>query len=350
MAWIFCTVTGFPVWFAYQDGGPTATWTQVQMGAGNRYAFDIGTRGAVAYVMQNNPDNFTLNIVHGTRAELGGQGTAGPCPAQGTFLKTVNGTVTGFQSASDFATVAVGSAFAQLSPTQAQPNFTITGVPDGVRDLVATRSAFNAANVSNPLTLTKIFLKRGINPPNLSSVGTVDFNGPEAFDPATTPVTINGILAGEQVAASNTFITNTLSYGSLGAVSLTTGSTLNIPIVPAAKTAAGDVQAIAVNAATHRRLVGHADPLGHRGLPRPGQRHGDAGRRGRDADHLDAGDRTVRPTARAGDATERLPGLLVGQLHADLHRVAPRRLDHDVGGVSRRRFVRSTCPSPTSPG
>ena len=249
VAWTFCSVTGFPVWFAYQDGGPTAPWSQVQMGAGNRYGFDIGTRGAVAYVMQNNPDNFTLNIVHGTRAELSGQGT-GPCPPLGTFLKTVNGTVTGFQSASDFASVAVGNAFAQLSPTQAQPNFTITGVPDGVRDLVATRSSFNASNVANPLTLTKIYLKRGINPPNLSSVGTVDFNGPEAFDPASTSVTINGIAGGEQVAASNTFITNTLSYGSLGAVSLATGSTLTIPIVPSTKTAAGDVQAIAVNAAT----------------------------------------------------------------------------------------------------
>lgn len=249
VAWVFCTPTGFPVWFAYQDGGPTAAWTQVQMGAGNRYAFDIGTRGAVAYVMQNNPDNFTLNIVHGTRAELGAQGT-GTCPAQGTTLKTVTGTVTGFLSATAFATVGVGSAFAQTSPTQGNPNFTIFGVPDGLRDLVATRSAFNPANVSNPLTLSKIFLKRGINPPNQSSVGTVDFNGPEAFDPATTPLTINGIASGEQVAASNTFITNTQSFGSLGAISLVTGSTLNLNIVPSSKTAAGDVQAIAVNAAT----------------------------------------------------------------------------------------------------
>lgn len=249
VAWTFCSVTGFPVWFAYQDGGPTAAWTQVQMGAGNRYAFDIGTRGAVAYVMQNNPDNFTLNIVHGTRAELGSQGT-GTCPAQGTTLKTVTGTVTGFLSATDFATVGVGSAFSQTSPTQGNPNFTIFGVPDGLRDLVATRSSFNPANVANPLTLSKIFLKRGINPPNQSSVGTVDFNGTDAFDPATTPLTITGIAAGEQVAASNTFITNTQSFGSLGAISLVTGSTLNLNIVPSSKTAAGDVQAIAVNAAT----------------------------------------------------------------------------------------------------
>jgi hypothetical protein len=144
----------------------------------------------------------------------------------------------------------VGSAFSQTSPTQGNPNFTIFGVPDGLRDLVATRSSFNPANVSNPLTLSKIFLKRGINPPNLSSVGTVDFNGSDAFDPATTPLTINGIAAGEQVAASNTFITNTQSFGSLGAISLATGSTLTLNIVPSSKTAAGDVQAISVNAAT----------------------------------------------------------------------------------------------------
>ena len=249
VAWTFCTATGFPVWFAYQDGGASSPWTQVALGAGNRYAFDIGTRGAVAYVMQNNPDNYTLNIAYGSRAELASQGTA-TCPAQGSILKTVTGTVTGFASANDFATVGVGSAFAQVSPTQGNPNFTITGVPDGLRDLVATRSAFNASNVANPLTLTKIYVRRGINPPNFSSVGTVDFNAVEAFDPANTQMTVNGIVAGEQVASSNTFITNTQSFGSLGSTTLTTGSVLDIKIVPTNKTQAGDVQAIAVNAAT----------------------------------------------------------------------------------------------------
>lgn len=249
VAWSFCTATGFPVWFAYQDGGPTAPWTQVALGAGNRYAFDIGTRGAVAYVMQNNPDNYTLNIAYGSRAELASQGTA-TCPAPGSILKTVNGTVTGFTSANDFATVGIGTAFSQVSPTLGNPNFTISGVPDGLRDLVATRSAFNAANVSNPLTLTRIYVRRGINPPNFSSVGTVDFNAVEAFDPGTTQMTVNGIISGEQVSSSNTFITATQSFGSLGSSTLTTGSVLDIKIVPTNKTQAGDVQAIAVNAAT----------------------------------------------------------------------------------------------------
>ena len=249
VVWTFCSATGFPVWFAYQDGDPTSAWTQVALGAGNRYAFNITTRGAVAYVMQNNPDNFTLNIAYGTRDELGSQGSA-TCPAPGTILKTVTGTVTGFLTATDFATVGLGIAFAQVSPTMSQPNFTIFGVPDGLRDLVATRSTFNAANVANPLLLNKIYLRRGLNPPNNSSVGTVDFNGTDAFDPASTPLTINGIAGGEQVAASNTFVTNTQSFGSLGAVNLATGNMLNIFTVPSNKTAAGDVQAIAVNAAT----------------------------------------------------------------------------------------------------
>ncbi|MCC6927594.1 MAG: hypothetical protein IT359_01275 [Gemmatimonadaceae bacterium] len=249
VVWTFCTATGFPVWFAYQDGGSTSPWTQVALSAGNRYAFDIGTRGAVAVVMQNNPDNYTLNVTYGSRAELASQGTA-TCPAPGSILKTVNGTVTGFTSANDFATVGVGSAMSQVSPTQGNPNFTISGVPDGLRDLVATRSAFNAANLSNPLTVTKIYVRRGINPPNFSSVGTVDFNASEAFDPATTQLTVNGIVAGETVAASNTFITNTTSFGSLGSSTLTTGSVLDIKTVPSNKTQPLDVQALTVNAAT----------------------------------------------------------------------------------------------------
>lgn len=249
VAWTFCALTGFPVWFAYQDGDPTSPWTQVPLGAGNRYAFNLTTRGAVAYVFQNNPDNYTLNIAYGSRDELASQGTA-TCPAPGSILKTVTGTVAGFASATDFATVGIGIAFAQVPPTPMQPNFTITGVPDGLRDLVATRSTFNSANVANPLLLNKIYLRRGINPPNFSSVGTVDFNGSDAFDPTSTTLTINGIAGGEQVSASNTFITNTQSFGSLGASTLASGNTLNIFTVPSSKTAAGDVQAFTVNAAT----------------------------------------------------------------------------------------------------
>lgn len=162
----------------------------------------------------------------------------------------MTGTVSGFLTANDFVTVGVGNAISPVSPTQAQPNFTLTGVPDGLRDLVATRSTFNVSTPANPLLLNRIYLRRGINPPNLSSVGTVDFNGPDAFAPATTSVAINGIASGEQVSASNTFITNTQSFGSLGASSALSGNALNLFNVPSNKTAAGDVQALAVNAVT----------------------------------------------------------------------------------------------------
>ncbi|MEP7380528.1 MAG: hypothetical protein ABI910_02515 [Gemmatimonadota bacterium] len=243
----FCTgYTSIPIWFAAQDGGSSAPWTPVATGAGNSYSFNIGSLGAVAFVTQQAVNNYQLTIAYGSAAELGSRGTT-YCPTQ--TLKSLTGTVAGFgANNADFVSVSMGTAFATPQPSFALPNFSLVGVSDAAHDLVGTRSTFNISNPSNPLIVNKVFIKRGLNPPNLSSVGTVDFEGSNAFAPGSTALTINGLTQTEQVSVSNTFITHTQSFGSLGAFPLSSGSTANILIVPPAQTVAGDVQAFAANA------------------------------------------------------------------------------------------------------
>lgn len=248
VSWQFCAQTTIPIWVAAQDGDANAPWTQLTAGPGSSYSFTIGTRGGVAWLTQFGTGQYQLSIVYGTQAELQAQGTS-QCANQFT-TRQVTGTVVGFLGATDVVSVALGSAFAAPAPTQLAPNFSIPNAPTGVRDLIATRAALDLTNTVNPLTTNKVFIRRGLNPPANGSVGTVDFNGADAFDPDVRTITINGAAPGELITSSNTFMTSTQSFGSLGATTLTTGNSLTIRTVPVARTVTGDVQMIATNAIT----------------------------------------------------------------------------------------------------
>jgi uncharacterized protein YdeI (BOF family)/uncharacterized membrane protein len=248
VSWQFCAQTTIPIWVAAQDGDANAPWTQLAAGAGNSYSFNIGTRGGVAWVTQFGTGQYQLSIVYGSQAELNAQGTS-QCANQSTN-RPVSGTVVGFLSSTDQVSVALGSAFASPAPTQLAPNFSIPNAPTGLRDLIGTRATLDVSNALNPLTVNKVFIRRGLNPPFNGSVGTVDFTGADAFDPDVRTITVNGIVTGELVNSSNTFMTSTQSFGSLGATTLSSGNSLTIRTVPAARTAAGDVQMIATNAVT----------------------------------------------------------------------------------------------------
>ncbi|MGQ0648229.1 MAG: beta strand repeat-containing protein [Gemmatimonadaceae bacterium] len=242
----FCgAAANLPIWLAAQSG-TGGTWTQVAAGANNSYTFNITGVGGVAYVTQNATNDYDLSIVYGTQAELAAQG---PSNCVSPTLKTVNGTVAGLSGPTEFASVSMASAFA--SPTSTMPSFTLTGVPDGPRDLIGTRSSFNISNPAAGLVLNKIFLRRGLNPPNGGSVGTVDFNSSaDAFDPESRQVTINGAVSGEQVSAFAQFLSSNGTFASLGGGVPGTATTLSFNAVPSSRTVAGDVTALFASATT----------------------------------------------------------------------------------------------------
>lgn len=246
ISWHFCgAATAIPIWLAVQNGNASAAWTQVAVGANNTYSFSISGSGGVAWVTQGASGAYSLSIVYGSSTELTGYNQ---CPTNTTpNNKTLTGSVTGFTSSTDFIMMNFGGVFSSTL-TSVSPNYSFSNAPDGVHDLIGTRSSFNLQAQS--LVLNKIYLKRGLNPPNASSLGTADFNGADAFDPDTKQLTIAGINAGENVTVSTSFNTSTGSIASLSSINALSGNVASISTLPSAKTVSGDYHTISVIAAT----------------------------------------------------------------------------------------------------
>ncbi|MBL8958966.1 MAG: hypothetical protein JNJ98_03865, partial [Gemmatimonadetes bacterium] len=154
------------------------------------------------------------------------------------------GTVAGL-GATDQAQVSLGAASALA--TFATPNFTLSRVPTGLVDLLASRTPLN---LSNPLVQTpnKFILQRGLNPADNSSLGTLDFNGASAFDPDSKTLTVVGGQAGETITAGATFVTANRGFASLGTAM--GGGAMSYAAIPSSRTVAGDLHIVSGQAIT----------------------------------------------------------------------------------------------------
>jgi hypothetical protein len=191
-----CGVAKRPVWFAYQDGA--GAWTQV-LDPGGIYQFNVGSeKGGYAY---RSGDGF-LYVRLATRAELTGA-PANQCAVAGT--KQVSGTLAG-TGVSGFVQVGMGEGLGTGSePTPL--NFTLTGVPEGKQDLIAYHRD------PSGLGADRAIVRRDVDAPDRGTIGTLDFDGPEAFVAAHATLTVNdpspvafavGYLAG--VACSSYYL------------------------------------------------------------------------------------------------------------------------------------------------
>ncbi|MBC7897246.1 MAG: hypothetical protein H7066_17650, partial [Cytophagaceae bacterium] len=210
-------------------------WQQVVVGANNTYTFNIGASGGTAWVTQGSNNSYALTVYYGTTAELQGLGTQ--CNTTTPNTKSVTGTVAGLTSQFETATLSLGGGTG--SANFAVPAFTITGIPNGTLDLVGVRSAIDIQNPTGMLA-NRVYLQRGLNPANGSSLGTIDFAGSaNSFAPDTRTFTV-ATTAGEALYSLVQFTTGTASNGTLG-LSTSSTSPVNMPVVPASRTAAGDL-------------------------------------------------------------------------------------------------------------
>ncbi len=232
-----------PIWFAAQDGN--GAWSRITAGTNNTYTFTINSAtGAVAYVKQEATDDFTLTLIHGARAELIISDLCGAPPVGGT--KMVTGTLAGV-GATDVVSVQFGGATA--APTMLNPNFSLNNVRDGLQDILATRAVLN---LTPPIGffVNKLFLKRNLNPANGGSIGTVDFNGSDAFDPDQKTATLSGVGVGESTSVATFFATANSAATVLGLPLTGSSTTVNYIGVPAARVIAGDFHMFTASAQT----------------------------------------------------------------------------------------------------
>nr|MCU0633656.1 hypothetical protein [Gemmatimonadaceae bacterium] len=234
---IFCD--NLPVWFAFQDG--TGAWTRVTPN-GNRFSFTVNSaRGGVAFT-QGIGSSFDTQIFYGSRDELNLYSSAETCTTVGAG-KTINGTITGFAPPSQ-ASISMGGGFA--SP-QAPGAFQLRNVESGPQDLFATRSTFNLMNFS--IIPERIIIRRNQNIADGGSLAPLDFNGTEAFAPATANLTIGNL--GNDTAFVNVSYTTVNSDGtSFFTGQPAGGATRQIFGVPAAQQQANEFHYVTIFAAS----------------------------------------------------------------------------------------------------
>ncbi|MCC6242923.1 MAG: hypothetical protein IT353_08780 [Gemmatimonadaceae bacterium] len=222
-----------PIWFGFVTG---RNWSRILPASANTFSFDFvnpGTTGSVAWVTRNGPDDYRVTV-HSAGPEDMAVIAASLCPSPNN--RSVSGTVAGLAS-TDFPQVVFGPRSPTPTPTASAPGFTITGLPDGALDLLASRLTVSG----NALVVDKLILNRALNPANGGSVGTLDFNGGTAIAPETKTLTVQGAAADEQVVGTATLRTAGGALLSLGSSVFAVGtSTAAYRHVPLAAMLAGD--------------------------------------------------------------------------------------------------------------
>lgn len=228
-----------PAWFAVQDGA--GAWTRV-IANGSTFSFDVNSAtGGVAFASTTG-NSAATTVYYGTKAELTAKGVQS-CPT--ATAKTVTGTTAGL-SGTDQGFVSFGGRATVVIPA-VSTSFTLNGVADGSRDLIATRStvAFNGTSVSS--TLAKIILRRGLNPAASSALAVLDFGAAESFAPGTAALTVNN-LGTDLSLLTGLYTTAGGASGVLYTDIATGGAARTFFGVPVANQAAGDLQLIQATA------------------------------------------------------------------------------------------------------
>lgn len=180
----FSTCDSRPIWFAFQDG--TGAWTQI-LGSGDVYQFNIASsKGGTAWVNAGSP---YLEVSFASQAEMAGAPIS-RCGVRPGPTKSVSGTIAG-RSSGDVVYLGLGGGYA--NPEEGGPvttnSFTLTGIRDGVHDLLAFLT--NSTGLGE-----RLIIRRDQSIVNNETLRTLDFLGTEAFAPASGAVTVTGAGAG----------------------------------------------------------------------------------------------------------------------------------------------------------
>ncbi len=242
--WTFCSADRFPIWFAVQNGD--GDWSSlVASGTTNRvYTFSVGAKGGIAYAMKDESGRVDVSVFYmaGTEMPLAASQECEVSRATHTLTGTVKG-LTGGGLLPPSAVISVGSASKSVN---ADGSFTIENAPVGLSDLLAVRSSIDMSSFS--ISPNKLILRRDVN--YTSQIPELNFEGTEAFAPASAVYTISGLAGEQNVMATSTFSTANGSTGGFSSVNISGGSQMTIYGIPAAKTQAGDLHQVMAAATT----------------------------------------------------------------------------------------------------
>lgn len=175
-----CDPRVLPVWVAYQDGSGLVTRAT---GNGNVYTFSISSaKGAVMVVSPTYTGAaFNTMVYYGLAGELGAMPACGlvpPVPGKSLAIDEVDNVNPTTQ----------GVNLSMPDGVSLSTHANVPNVIPGVQDFLGFRY-----NLADPTTGVRGIILRGINLPDGSSIGTIDFNGAGSFAPVPGTVTLNNI-------------------------------------------------------------------------------------------------------------------------------------------------------------
>lgn len=240
IAWKFCDATRVPLWFAFRNG-TSGTWTRVTPSADNTFSFSLsGSSGGVALVQGVTNGGTQGTVYYYTTTELTGIAASECTTSPGG--KSITGTYAGLTNSA--TAIQSGISFlGSASGTASGANVTFNNVPNKTTDLLAYRNVINLT--AGTFSADRGVLRRNVNVPGISTVGTIDFDGAESFALATGTITFTN-AGTDQTAVIASFTTTNGTAGSIVSV----GGAGTVLGIPASKTQAGDLHLQIASAST----------------------------------------------------------------------------------------------------
>lgn len=232
----FCA-SELPTWFAFRNEG--GSWTRVQPGANNTFAFDASDRVAIAMTFDFGTSRMT-DVYYTHVNELLPLSNRACTETSGT--KTVNGSVSGLGT-NESAQISMSSSSASAFPLQS--GWSLTNVVNGPQDLIAHRELTGVGNNSTP---NRVIVRRNQNPVSGSTLPVLDFAGTEGQAIATNTLSVSGLLSGESNYYDIDFMTATGTSHSLYVSPFFTSPSQTLYGVPSGLTQTGDVHKVNLNA------------------------------------------------------------------------------------------------------
>jgi hypothetical protein len=236
----FCNATGqFPVFFAYLNEGEG--WTRVNGDLNRTFAFRASDKVGVAMVFTDGAGTYFTDVFYAKNEEL--EPLSGSACTEAIGTKTVSGSVANVADG-DYAYVSMGLTTELVEPPPS--TYSLFDLANAPLDLVAhSGSSQITGDVPDAF-----IIRRAQNPPDGSTLSTLDFNSAEAAAPAVNTVTISGLSASEDNLIDLYFSTATTFDQPIFLSSFFTSGTQTIYHVPSALTQAGDLHLLDVYGTT----------------------------------------------------------------------------------------------------
>ena len=233
----FCSGADTPVFIGLQNEGQA--WTRLLPDAQGTITFRASNKIGLAFVYQTGASSYFTDVLYVTRDEIEPLANAA-CP-EVVGSKLLNGSVAAVSGAAS-ADITMADSYAQVTPPPS--TFSLSNLPSGPQDLVASRSDF----VLGVYAPNRVIVRRSVNLTSGATIPALDFAAAEALSPTASNATISGFAASDNTTVTVDFSTATTAFHPLFFRSNVPSSSQTIYGVPGILTQAGDAHILTVRA------------------------------------------------------------------------------------------------------